>query len=109
MNTNDNCIYPAMSKAVSARLCQSGVAVAPTSEIQIAVEGVWNHELHGPTIARAFVLAWRMAGKRVAMGVTAGKRSGRKSAFFEYEKELHQGVGRDFPMNSARTGIVPKK
>jgi Transposase len=86
MNVLDLGVFPSMSKRHSNYLAKRGGGVPPANEIWDACEQVWE-ELDSATIARAFVTAYRLAGKVIEH---------KGSNDFLRTDETHLGCRRDF-------------
>ena len=95
-NNLDLAVFPAMSKRHSALLKEYSNKCAPRKEIWEAAERVWC-DLDSASIARGFVLAYRITQKVIVYG---GNNT------FLQEHDFHSGVRDDFM--DCPTGIVKK-
>ena len=97
LNVDDLAVFPAMSKRHSTLTRRFTGSVASKDVIWNNAVQVWN-EMEECVIARAFVLAWRLAALVIEKG---GENT------FLGTKEMHRGVRRDF--NDTKNGVAPKK
>jgi hypothetical protein len=97
MNNLDLAVFPAMSKRHSALIRSSSTRSAKPDEIWNATSQVW-HDLPSATIARGFVLAYRVAAKVI-------KHKGENK--FLHDSSFHSGVRKDF--YDTQRGIKPKQ
>lgn len=96
LNVCDLAVFPAMSKRHSELTRRHTQSVASKDVIWSTAQRVWD-ELPACTIARSFVLAWRLAKVVIA-------NDGANT--FLRTKEMHAGVREDF--HDTATGVVPK-
>ena len=96
-NVLDLAVFPCMSTRHTGLVRKHTGSVASRDVIWNCADQVWR-ELPECKIARAFILAWRIAEVVIKKG---------GSNTFLGTKELHRGVGRDF--NDTKNGVVPKK
>jgi hypothetical protein len=99
MNNLDLAVSPAMSKRHIDLLAQHGNTVAARDTIWETAEQVWR-DLDSPSIARGFVLAYRLA-KRVIEYEGSNK--------FLCDKKFHCGVRKDYrdTPDGIKKGVTP--
>ena len=97
MNVCDLCLFPSMSKEHSHLTRKTTSSVAKTDVIWENAVRVWD-AMPAATIARSFVLAWRLA-------VEVVKEKGGNS--FLEKGALHQNIKQDF--NDTKNGITPRQ
>jgi hypothetical protein len=99
MNNLDLAVFPAMSKRHSDLLAEHGNTVAACDTIWEAAEKVWKG-LDSPSIARGFVLAYRLAKRVVEY---------KGSNEFLCDKQFHCGVRKDYrnTADGIKKGVTP--
>jgi len=95
MNNLDLAVFPAMSKRHTTMLRESLKSCAKPDAIWNAARQVWN-DLPSSSIARGFILAYRVAGKVIE------NNGGNK---FLHDNSFHAGVRSDF--YNTDTGVKP--